>query len=87
MQGKPFLNATIVHDFASRPGFFVANFTGGVGENVAFNLPITDHNWAEVAGGIGYYTNDIALSVSMETSIWREEISYQSYQGTLTLRF
>lgn len=84
---KPFLNATIVHDFASRPGFFAANFTGGVGENVAFNLPITDHNWAEVAGGIGYYTNDIALSVSMETSIWREEISYQSYQGTLTLRF
>ena len=84
---RPFLNAEYVHDFADRPGAFAANFVGGVGPGVAFALPGEDHDWAEVSGGIGYQLGNIGLSVSAETTIWRDDLSYQSYHGAVTFRF
>lgn len=84
---RPFLNAEYVHDFADRPGAFGANFAGGVGPDVVFALPGTDHDWAEVSGGIGYQAGNIGVSVAAETTIWRDDLSYQSYHGTVTFRF
>ncbi len=86
-QLRPFLNANYVHDFADRPAFFGANFVGGLGPNVPFALPGTDHDWAEVSGGIGYQAGNIGFSVAAESTIWRRDVSYQSYYGSVTLRF
>ena len=84
---RPFLNAEYVHDFADRPSAFTANFVGGTGPAVAFALPGNDQDWAEVSGGIGYQAGNLGLSVSAETTLWRDDLSYQSYQGAVTFRF
>ena len=76
-----------MHDFADRPAFFAANFVGGVGPNAGFALPSDDHDWAEVSGGLGYQAGNIGFSVAAETTIWRDDVSYQSYYGSLTFRF
>ena len=52
-----------------------------------FALPGTDNDWVELSGGIGYQAGNIGLSVSAETTLEREDVSYQSYQATATFRF
>lgn len=84
---RPFLNANYVHDFEDRPTAFAANFVGGVGAPVAFALSGTDQDWAEVSGGVGYQAGNIGLSIAAETTIWRDDVSYQSYHGTVSFRF
>ena len=84
---RPFVNASYVHDFADRPALFGANLVGGVGPNVGFALPSSDHNWAEVSGGLGYQAGNVGFSVAAESTIWRDEVSYQSYYGSVTFAF
>ena len=84
---RPFVNANYVHDFADRPALFGANFVGGVGPNVGFALPSSDNDWGEISGGIGYQAGNVGLSVAAETTLWRDDVSYQSYYGSVTFRF
>lgn len=83
---SPFLNATYVHDFKDKPAAFGANFVGGIGPNALFALPGSDQNWAELAVGIST-KGPVSLSVSAETTAWREDVSYQSYRAALTIKF
>ena len=76
-----------MHDFEDRPTAFAGNFVGGVGAPVGFALAGTDHDWAEVSGGVGYQAGNIGLSIAAETTIWRDDVSYQSYHGTVSFRF
>jgi hypothetical protein len=84
---KPFLTGTIVHDFQDRPAVLSANFVGGIGGNVLFDLNSQDHDWAEVSGGLTYDSGNIALSVSAETTIERQDVSSQAYRGSISFRF
>ena len=84
---KPFVNGTIVHDFEDRPAVLSANFVGGIGGNVLFALNGQDHDWAEVSGGLTYDSGNIALSVSAETTIERQDLSSQAYRGSISFKF
>ncbi|MBT0669452.1 autotransporter domain-containing protein [Novosphingobium profundi] len=83
---KPYLEATYVHDFEDKPGFFTANFVGGLGSGVGFALPGDDQDWGEV--GVGITTGGkVAFSLHAETTVWRDDLSYQSYRGAVTVTF
>lgn len=84
---RPFLNAEYVHEFEDRPALVGVNFVGGLAPAAGFALPGTDNDWVELSGGIGYQAGNIGLSVSAETTLEREDVSYQSYQATATFRF
>ncbi|WP_226633290.1 autotransporter domain-containing protein [Novosphingobium profundi] len=83
---KPYISATYVHDFQDKPGFFGANFVGGRGPDAFFALPGDDQDWGEI--GVGITTGgQIAVSLHAETTVWRNDLSYQSYRGTVSVRF
>jgi len=84
---RPILGAEYVHDFKDRPAAFGVNFAGGVGPLAGFALPGTDQDWVELSGGIGYQVGNVGLAISAETTIERDDFSYQSYQASATFRF
>jgi hypothetical protein len=84
---RPYASATVVHDFADHPAVFEANFTGGVNAPAAFALAGTDHDWAEVSGGLTYRTGNVDLGIAAQTTVLRSDVSMQSYRGSVTVHF
>jgi hypothetical protein len=84
---KPFLSAYYVHEFLNTPGAFGANFVGGVGPNALFALAGRDKDWGEVSGGLSVDTGQVTLSASAETTIGRDDVTYQSYRGSIKFHF
>ncbi|MBB5710795.1 autotransporter domain-containing protein [Sphingomonas xinjiangensis] len=87
MAVKPFVTGTYVHDFADRPGVFLANFVGSQTPGALFGLAGTDREWAEVSGGITVRTAGVDLSIAGETTIWRDEVKNRSIRGSVGIRF
>ncbi len=83
---KPHLIGTFVHDFEDKPVAFGANFVGGVGPNAQFALPTDDQTWGEIGAGLST-SGDIAIGVSVETTVGRSDINYQSYRGSVSIKF
>ena len=84
---RPFLNATYVHEFEDRPGVIGANFVGGIGGNVLFGLNSVDTDYVEVSGGLTVTTGTVALSVSAESTVARQDYSGQAYRGSISFKF
>ncbi|PKP94258.1 MAG: autotransporter domain-containing protein [Alphaproteobacteria bacterium HGW-Alphaproteobacteria-16] len=84
---RPFVTATYVHELNDRPSAVSANLVGGIGNGVAFALNGQDKNWAEVSGGLTLKAGAVDLSVSADTTISREDLSAQTYRGSITFRF
>ena len=84
---RPRASATFVHDFAERNTDFGANFVGGGGSNVLFDLAGQDRNWGEVSGGLAVDLGRLELSVSADTTIGRGDFNNQSYRLGARIRF
>jgi hypothetical protein len=84
---QPYATATFVHDFADHPAVFEANFNGGVNAPAAFALAGTDHDWGEVEGGVTMRSGNVDLSLSAQTNVDRDDVSMQSYRGSVTIHF
>jgi uncharacterized protein YhjY with autotransporter beta-barrel domain len=84
---RPFINANYVHEFQDRPNVIGANFVGGAGGNVLFDLNAIDADYGEVSGGLSITAGSVDLSVSAETTIDRTDVSGQAYRGSISFRF
>ena len=84
---KPYLSAYYVHDFADQPGFVGANFIGGIGPNALFAVAGADDDWAEISGGLAFTTGKIELSIGADTTVGRNDVTNQSYHGTIKISF
>lgn len=84
---RPFLSGYYVHEFQDRPGVIGANFAGGLGGNVLFDLNNIDADYGEVAGGLSFSAGSVDFSVSAETTIDRTDVSGQAYRGSISFRF
>jgi len=84
---KPFLTVNYAHEFEKQPAFFTANLVGGTGPNVPFTLGVTDKDWGEVGGGLTFTTGSVDISLSADTTLWRNDIKYQSYRASAKFRF
>lgn len=83
---QPYVTGTFVHDFDDKPNSFGANFVGGVGPNAMFALPGDDQDWGEIGAGITT-TGPISVGISAETTVGRSDVSYQTYRGSLSIKF
>jgi hypothetical protein len=84
---RPQASVAFVHEFNDRAATFGANFVGGVGSNVLFDLARQDHNWFEVAAGVGVDIGDVELSVSADTTVARDDVRNQSYRASVRIPF
>lgn len=84
---RPFVTGTYVHEFNDQPGFVRANLVGGAGDGVLFALNGQDRDWAEVSGGITFRTGSVDLSIAADTTLFRKDLSAQTYRGSVTFRF
>lgn len=87
MKFRPYASAYFVHDFEDKPAAFGANFVSGVGLPAAFALAGQDKNWFEVSAGIGFGSETFQLSLGADTTVGRNDVSNQSYRGSVTFRF
>jgi len=86
-QMRPFASAYYVHEFESQATAIGANFATGVGFNAVFGLNGTDRDWGEIGAGVSFGGPDLEFSVSADTTVFRGDLSNQSYRGTMTMRF
>lgn len=84
---RPQLSAYWVHEFTRQAVSIGANFVGGNGPNALFALGGRDRDFAEVSGGLTVTTGKVDLSVSADTTISRDDVSNQSYRGTIAFHF
>ena len=84
---RPFFNGTYVHEFQDRTGVIGANFVGGVGGNVLFDLNAIDPDYFEVSGGLTVSAGSVDFSVSAETTLDRQDVSGQAYRGSISFKF
>lgn len=84
---EPRLHAAYVHDFNDEPTAFDATFVDGAGAPAPFALASTDKNWGELGGALRYDSDKVAFDVGVDTTIGRGDLDYQSYRGSVTLRF
>jgi len=84
---RPYASAYYVHNFRDTPGTFGANFVGGVGPSALFGLPGQDKEWGEISAGLTYTSDKLELSVGTDTTVWRSDVSNQSYRGAVKIRF
>jgi len=84
---KPQLSGYYVHEFTKQALSVGANFVGGNGPNAIFALGGRDRDWGEISGGLTIATGNVDLSVSADTTVWRSDVSNQSYRGTIAFHF
>jgi uncharacterized protein YhjY with autotransporter beta-barrel domain len=84
---KPQLSGYFVHEFTKQALSVGANFVGGNGPDAIFALGGRDRDWAEISGGLTITTGKIDLSVSADTTISRDDVSNQSYRGSIAFHF
>ena len=87
---RPHIDAAFVHDFVKHDGDIFAHFTGATGaglDNAEFGFVGRDQNWGEVGGGLTIVGPTIDLGVSADTVFKRQDLSYQTYRGSVTFHF
>lgn len=84
---RPYASAYYVHEFQDKPASFGANFVGGVGLPAVFALTGTDTDWFEASAGIAFGSETFEIALGADTTIGRNDVSNQSYRGTVTFRF
>ncbi|MCP3729753.1 autotransporter domain-containing protein [Sphingomonas sp. MG17] len=84
---RPYVTGTYVHEFNDQPGFVRANLVGGAGNGVLFALNGDDKDWAEISGGITFRTGTVDLSLAADTTLFRDDLSAQTYRGSVTFHF
>nr|WP_299853819.1 autotransporter outer membrane beta-barrel domain-containing protein [Sphingomonas bacterium] len=84
---RPQLSGYWVHEFTQQALSIGANFVGGNGPNAIFALGGRDRDWGEISGGLTVTTGKVDLSVSADTTISRDDVSNQSYRGTIAFHF
>ncbi|WP_241527329.1 autotransporter domain-containing protein [Sphingomonas turrisvirgatae] len=84
---RPFLTGTYVHEFLDQPNFVQANLVGGTPGGVFFALNGEDSDWGEVSGGLTFRTGSVDLSVAADTTVFRSDLSAQTYRGSVTFHF
>ena len=84
---RPQLSAYWVLEFTRQAVSLGATFVGGNGPNALFALGGRDRDFAEVSGGLTVTTGKVDLSVSADTTISRDDVSNQSYRGTIAFHF
>ncbi|MGB5483337.1 autotransporter domain-containing protein [Parasphingorhabdus sp.] len=76
-----------VHEFMDNPNAFAANFVGGNGAVVPFQLVNSDKNWGEVGVGLRYNAGNMSFDLSADSTVGRSDVSSQVYSGAVTFRF
>jgi uncharacterized protein YhjY with autotransporter beta-barrel domain len=84
---RPHFAATYVHEFEEQDTAFAANFVGGTGAPVLFGLTSDDRDWGEISGGLTYDFGPLELSLSLDTTLGRDNFSNQTYRAGLKLSF
>lgn len=84
---RPQLSAYWVHEFTKQAVSIGANFVGGNGPNAIFALGGRDRDFGEISGGLTITTGKVDLSVSADTTVSRDDVSNQSYRGTIAFHF
>ncbi|WNO53242.1 autotransporter domain-containing protein [Stakelama saccharophila] len=85
--GEAFLTMNYVHDFDEKPVLFGANFAGTDSFGAFFPLPGTDQDWAELSAGGTVHGKAFDFTFAIDTSLWRDDVSNQTYRGTATIHF
>ncbi|MFZ5747587.1 MAG: autotransporter domain-containing protein [Pseudomonadota bacterium] len=84
---RPFVTGTWVHDFEDTSPVFGATFVGSTAAPTLFDLNSTDKDWGEVSGGLTFSSGAVDLSFSAESTIARQNLSAQTYRGSVSIKF
>ncbi len=83
----PRVHAAYVHEFEDPAFLYNAMFVNGAGAPAPFALAGTDRNWGEIGGALRYDSGDIVIDVGVDTTFERADLDYQTYRGSITIRF
>ena len=81
------ISGDVVNEFDDSLNMFRAGFAQSNGEHANFLLAGTDQFWGEVGAGIAFEIDKAVMSLSVDTTVGRDDLSTQSYRAGITLKF
>ena len=81
------ISGDIVNEFDDSLNVFRAGFAQNNGESANFLLAGTDQFWGEVGAGFAFEIDKAVMSLSVDTTVGRDDLSTQSYRAGITFKF
>ena len=81
------ISGDVVNEFDDSLNVFRAGFEQNNGESANFLLAGTDQFWGEVGAGFAFEIDKAVMSLSVDTTIGRDDLSTQSYRAGITFKF
>ena len=81
------ISGDVVNEFDDSLNVFRAGFAQNNGESANFLLAGTDQFWGEVGAGFAFEIDKTVMSLSVDTTIGRDDLSTQSYRVGITFKF
>ena len=81
------ISGDVVNEFDDSLNVFRAGFEQNNGESANFLLAGTDQFWGEVGAGFAFEIDKAVMSLSVDTTVGRDDLSTQSYRAGITFKF
>jgi opacity protein-like surface antigen len=81
------ISGDVVNEFDDSLNVFRAGFAQNNGESANFLLAGTDQFWGEVGAGFAFEIDKAVMSLSVDTTVGRDDLSTQSYRAGITFKF
>ncbi|MBT7397576.1 MAG: autotransporter domain-containing protein [Hellea sp.] len=81
------ISGDVVNEFDDSLNVFRAGFAQNNGESANFLLAGTDQFWGEVGAGFAFEIDKAVMSLSVDTTVGRDDLSTQSYRAGITIGF
>ena len=81
------ISGDVVNEFDDSLNVFRAGFAQNNRESANFLLAGTDQFWGEVGAGFAFEIDKTVMSLSVDTTIGRDDLSTQSYRVGITFKF
>ena len=81
------ISGDVVNEFDDSLNCFVQDLHKITENSANFLLAGTDQFWGEVGAGFAFEIDKAVMSLSVDTTVGRDDLSTQSYRAGITLKF
>lgn len=83
----PRLSAALVHDVLDGPEAISVNFAGGQGAPAVLALEGRERGWIEVGAGVAIAGERLAVDLSIDSNLGRDDVDYDTFRAAVRWAF
>lgn len=85
---RPAASVHYVHGFQAQAATFNGHFVGGIPTaRQSFALGSSDRDWVEASLGLSFNAGNAVISLSADTTLFRDDVDYRAYRASVLFKF